>query len=343
MLIVVLLVAPAALAQDGGSLPEQIVVQREGMFPEGIEYDEVGQRFLLGSLSEGSIFTVQDDGTVTPFIEDTDLKATTGIHIDEVNGRLLVPSSDPAVLQGGEQGDPAITLAAYDLETGERIFLADLSAAAPEGSHFANDLAVDTAGNAYVTDSFAPIIYRVDLEGNVSIFVQDDRFSSDQFGLNGIEFHPDGYLLVGKSDTGSLFKIPLTNPVTPVEVQLDSPVSGVDGMVLHPNGDLFVVGQPQTVFRVHSDDDWTTATLVDQVQTESQATTATIRQGEVFVIFAHLDAMGSDTPPAAFEIVHVPFAGLSEAGEEAIVPTAEVETDSSTEEIAPAATEDIQY
>jgi len=47
VLIATLAGAPLALAQDG-ALPDRIDVAREGFFPEGIEYDAAGGRFLLG-------------------------------------------------------------------------------------------------------------------------------------------------------------------------------------------------------------------------------------------------------------------------------------------------------
>lgn len=306
VLIAALAGVPLALAQDG-ALPDRIDVAREGFFPEGIEYDAAGERFLLGSLAEGTIFAVTDDGTIAPFIEDTDLLSTVGIHIDVAGGRLLVPNVDRGVLSGAEPQGPAISLLAYDIESGERLFFTDLSTFDPEAGHFANDVTVDPDGNAYVTDSFSPVIYKVDPEGEASIFLQNDAFASEQFGLNGIDYHPDGYLLVAKADEGALFKVPLDDPEAFSRVELDAPVSGADGIVLRPDGALAVVGQPQSVFLVRSEDDWATASIVETASLEQPATTAAIREGEVYAIFAQLSAMGSDDPPDVFPIVRVPF------------------------------------
>ena len=168
-------------------------------------------------------------------------------------------------------------------------------------------MTVDPDGNAYVTDSFSPVIYKVDPQGEASIFLQNDAFASEQFGLNGIDYHPDGYLLVAKADEGALFKVPLDDPEAFSRVELDAPVSGADGIVLRPDGALAVVGQPQSVFLVRSEDGWQTASIVETASLEQPATTAAIREGEVYAIFAQLSAMGGDDPPDVFPIVRVPF------------------------------------
>ncbi|NLX08112.1 MAG: SMP-30/gluconolactonase/LRE family protein [Chloroflexi bacterium] len=314
LLVMLLAAVPLALAQDGGALPDMIVAEREGFFPEGIEYDEQGGRYLLSSLAEGTIFTVTDDGMITPFITEEELMSSVGIHIDRERSRLLVANTDRAVTEGGASN---IMLMAYDLVSGNRLFAADLMAVAPEGRHFANDVTVDAEGNAYVTDSFSPVIYRVDVDGNASVFAQDERFASAQFGLNGIDYHPNGYLIAAKASDGALFKIPVDDPQNITQVELDIPVTGADGIIFHPDGSLIVVGSPQTVFSVSSSDDWATASVVEQVTLAQPATTAAIRDGEVYALFAHLNQMGSETPPAAFEIVRVPLAQNDGAGETA--------------------------
>ena len=195
VVVILLLLTPAlpfAAAQDG-ELPDAIVAERISFHPEGIEWDAANERFLTGSLTEGTIFEIADDGAVTPFIEDENLTATIGIHIDEENERLLVCNSDPAAF-----GDPSVTgiaqLGIFDLNTGELLHFLDLGALLPEGRHFCNDVTVDADGNAYVTDTFSPVIYQVTPDGEVSVFVQDDQLGieveleSRFFGLdrNGV-------------------------------------------------------------------------------------------------------------------------------------------------------------
>ena len=122
--------------------PDLIVVERANIYPEGIEYDPENARFLIGSLSEGTIFEVFDDGTHGAFIEDEALMSTVGIEVDADRNRLLVAETNVAAF-GDPTAEPRASLGVYDLTTGERLDLVDLLAATPEGAHFANDVAVD--------------------------------------------------------------------------------------------------------------------------------------------------------------------------------------------------------
>ena len=67
---------PAPAAAPKG---EVITVERGGFIPEGIEYDQANGRFLTGSLAEGTIFVIERDGSVVPFIRDADLVSSVGI------------------------------------------------------------------------------------------------------------------------------------------------------------------------------------------------------------------------------------------------------------------------
>ena len=55
------------LAQDA---PSSIVVKDPGLYPECIEWDAEGGRFLITSLTRGTITGVFDDGTFNVFIKD---------------------------------------------------------------------------------------------------------------------------------------------------------------------------------------------------------------------------------------------------------------------------------
>ncbi|MEL6816929.1 MAG: hypothetical protein AAFP03_19320, partial [Cyanobacteria bacterium J06598_3] len=150
-----------------------IAIAKEALYPEGIEYNPQTGHFLLSSVREGTIYEIDADGAYSPFIEDERLVSTTGIHIDPVNNRLLVPNTDHGL---SLQSDPErklkmAELGIYDLTSGEPIAYADLAALRPEMGHFANDVATDEAGNAYVTDSVSPILYKVDTMGNASVFL----------------------------------------------------------------------------------------------------------------------------------------------------------------------------
>lgn len=281
------------------TVPDEIVFEHRNLYPEGIEYDEGSQRFLLSSVTQGTIYQVADDGTIEPFIEDDELELTLGLEIDHVNNRLLVANSSHSEEQG--------MLGAYDLETGQRIFMVNLSDLHPSSRHLANDVAVDTNGIAYVTDFYAPVIYRVDMEGKVSIFMEDKVFAS----INGIVAHPDGYLILGAAPN-LLLKIPLKEPEV-IQIKLADDISWfeiTDGIILHPDGGLIMVTFPASViYWLGSDDNWASASLVAKSAGHNlgYGTTVALRGSSVYVIYSHLNRWMGRHDQYTFEIVRVEF------------------------------------
>ncbi len=293
--------------QDQNNLPRQVILTQPGLFPEGIEFNPNTEQFLVSSLTRGTIGTVNDRGKYEPFVEDDDFVATIGIEVDDLRQRLLVCNSDPTNAN-------LAALGIYDLRSGGRIAYADLGAISgnPEAPHFANDVAVDLAGNAYVTDSFYPVIYKVDREGNASVFLQDAAFQSSAgaFGLNGIIYHPLGFLVVAFSETGTLYKLPLDDPEDFSKIEVDMPLGSPDGLYLGSDLETLLVvnnaggtdaGQ---VLALESDDLWKTAAVEDTADTGAVfPTTATQRDGAFYVLYAHLNELfAGDISRDRFEI-----------------------------------------
>lgn len=278
---------PDAFGTGPDGLPNLIEFTAPNLGPEGIEWDAARGRYLVSSLTFGRISSVTDDGTITPFISDERFLSTAGLQIDAPRDRLLVTNS-----QGWTFINPFMTgeagLGIFDLATGAAIAYADFTPVAPAGARlFANDVAVDADGNAYVTSSFAPLIFRVSVEGEPSVLVQDDRLGGGFIGLNGIEYHPDGYLIAAVAGLDRLVRVPLDDPAALTVVDLDRPVGG-DGMLLLPDGDLLVVAGREGVHRLRSDDDWTSATTIAVYEPLRSATTVALRDGVPYLLFAYL-------------------------------------------------------
>ena len=293
-------------------MPEEVIITQPSLFPEGVEYDREGHRFLVSSLTQGTIGAVDDQGNYEAFIEDEDFGATIGIEIDERRHRLLVCVSDPSTAG-------LAALASYDLRTGERQFFTDLIAVAGTGApHFANDVAVDRHGNAYVTDSFSPIIYQVDPYGEASVFLQDSTFqpSPGAFGLNGITYLPNSALIVAFSETATLYKVPLDNPEHFAAIDAeDGVVTSPDGLYLSNNDKTLIVvnndggGDQGEVVALQSNDHWESAHARGTFATGPVfPTTATQRGKNFYVLYAHLNELFSGNPSRdTFEIVQVDF------------------------------------
>lgn len=267
---------PAACA----SAPALIHSDTPQLQPENTVWDPTRRRVLVGSIRQGTVSVVNPDHTTTTLVKDPRLIGTGGVRVDPARGRLLATFDDtfdgPGALLS-ERSTPQTVghyagLGIFDLRTGKTIKLVNL--AFQPGLHLANDLAIDPAGNAYVTDSFNGTVYKVDPEGHASIFLHAPALTAPvvngapSVGPNGIVYR-DGYLIVVRYDSGELFKIPLRAPHSFTKVALNQPVVGADGIALRPNGDLVAVTNTikstgiEGVIVVRSKDNWRTAQRID--------------------------------------------------------------------------------
>lgn len=276
--------------------PDKITVPQAGLSPEGIQYDETGKRFLVSSRTQGRIGAVKDDSTYTQFADDPRLVSTIGLNLDVDRQRLLAAVSDIGV--NTTRSTPATlrqlaALAIFNSSTGALQSFINLGALRPGMPHFANDIAVDAQGNAYVTDSQSPIIYKVDLQGNATVFLENAQLSGGTgFGLNGIVYHPNGYLLVAKSNDGTLFKVPVSAPTSFSRVATPTNLSlvGADGLLLLDNQTLLLVaGSQGTVYRLTSPDNWANTSSNGQFATGAVSPTTITRRNtaDAYVLYPY--------------------------------------------------------
>lgn len=307
----------------GEPSPNSIWVNQAALYPEGLEYDARQNRFLLSSVREGSVYEVLADGTVNRFIQDNRLVSSTGIHIDTQRNRLLVPNADYGVsLQSTPDTlDQMAALGIYDLTTGEFITYVDLAQLRPGEAHFANDVAVDADGNAYVTDSLSPILYKVTPDGEASIFLESDRFVGNGFNLNGIVYHPDGYLIMAKKSEGVLFKVPIDNPGAFSEIRVDRNFVGTDGLILAGEKELLAITNQaggtvsNTIFALRSEDNWQSATVTDSYASEDDyPSTGTIRNNNIYVIKGQLHIYTPETTDLLQQFEIEPIGSIVESG-----------------------------
>lgn len=253
----------------GVSLPAEVTFTQPGLYPEGTQYDDQRGLFLVSSQTAGRIGQVTDMGSYSIFADDPQLVSTIGLRLDAARSRLLVAVSDPGYNTARTSADTKGKLAAlaiFNSSSGAKTGYLDLGAFTPIGgatypAHFANDIAVDGVGNVFVTDSFAPIIYRVSAQGTITRLLENAALAAPtgKFGLNGIVYHPSGYLLVAKSDEGALIKVPLGNPGSFTKVTLPTglDLSGADGIQLLNNTTLLVVCNAQgKVYRLTTGNDF---------------------------------------------------------------------------------------
>jgi sugar lactone lactonase YvrE len=272
--------------------PDKITVPQARLHPEGIQYDEANKRFFVSSRTQGRIGTVKDDSTYTQFADDNRLVSTIGLNLDASRNRLLVAVSDNGANTTRSTSATLRQLAAlaiYNTTDGTLSNFVNLGTL-KAGNHFANDIAVDNQGNAYITDSLSPIIYKVTPQGIAGIFLENTQLSGGTgFGLNGIVFHPDGYLIVAKANDGTLFKVPINNPAGFTRVTTSQNLTGADGLLLTDNNTLLVVsGSQSTVFRVSSSDGWVNASGSGSFATGAVSPTTITRRGtDAYVLYPY--------------------------------------------------------
>ncbi|MBV1862486.1 MAG: hypothetical protein KUG77_28955 [Nannocystaceae bacterium] len=289
--------APPAVATV---VVEAVHVDRAGLYPEGIDIDPQSGRFVLGSFREGGVYTVAEDGSARRLVDDARLTSVVGVRVDAERRRVLVANSDLGASVRASAAGPRrlATLGIYDLDNGAPQHFVDLAALRPDGAHLANALALDPEGNAYVTDSFSPVIYRVDLEGHATVFVEDERFEGEGINLNGVVYHPGGFLLVAKKSDGKLFRISVEDPESLTEVVLDESLPGADGLVLVSSTELAVVANQASghalnaVIGLESEDGWNVASETGRHELgDVYPTTGVVRGGSLFVLSSRLNRL----------------------------------------------------
>ncbi len=255
------------------------------VLPEGIEFDIDRESFIVSSAAGAGISLIGIDGAVSNLVPPANFggNGIFGLQIDKSNGRLLAVSSNL-------QNPMVANLFIFNLSDGSLIHNVDLATLSP-GLNFVNDVAVDSDGNAYVSNSDQGIVFKVDMNGNSSIFFQDENFApadpTMETGFNGIEYHHDGYLIISHYESNKIYKLDISSPSSIQEVNLPSGfVSGGDGIYLSDD-ELVVVNNNGLPFvsKFVSSDNWVSATLEGSTYATGDIfPTAVVKIGEDYMV-----------------------------------------------------------
>jgi len=302
---IVEMTAATRVELKAGAGPIQLV--EPALYPETIEVNPLTQKFLVSSLREGAVYQVGLDGRAESFIRDDRLTSILGIAVDARSKRLLVTNSDlGAAIRHSAQGPKQEAgVGIYDLASRQRLAYVDLTPVLPRGDHLINGITLDAQGNAYVTDSLSPAIYKVDSQGKASLFLEDPEFRGAGINLNGIVYHPQGFLIAVKKSTGALYRIPLAEPQRFARIQTPRDLVGGDGLLLVGHDQLVVIANKtpaaasEAVFVLESSDAWKSAQQVEMRPLgATYPTTCAALGGKLYSLSSHLDEWLNASPMA---------------------------------------------
>lgn len=287
-----------------------VALPPEGAFPEGIAAG-ADTALYVGSLTQGTIVKVMPGSLEgVPFIPaPIGQRSVIGVTADPKNNILWACFANLG--QPGQAKDAKPTITAYDLASGAVIQTFELKAQA-----FPNHIAVDRMGRAYVTDSFRPVIYRVDLKTNqAEEWLVDPRLAKlppnpttlvHRIGLNGIAFGSDNLLYAVKTNTGELYRITVNEEGQPeqlAEVALPHRLDRPDGLEALEDGSMIVVTEGSKVLRLTPDrNSFSMDTLQDGM--DFPTTTATLGNS-VWVVESQLQLMGTPEQARPFRLVKI--------------------------------------
>jgi sugar lactone lactonase YvrE len=284
-----------------GGQTARVEFEAPAMYPEGVAFDAASGNYYVSSVRTSTIGKVDKQGKYSVVYADTALKSSFGMKIDPIRKRLWFCAGDPSYSQYRDSATwkKMIRLVGLDLQSGEKVADIDLSALY-SGPHFANDLALDDKGNIYITDSYSPVIYKVDADGKASVFSQSNWFAAVGTGLNGIVYHPSGYLLVAHNANGQLLKVDIREPQRIGKVKINQFFPGADGLLLDDNKELVLIQNKgvNKIFRLVSADNWVTAKVTAATQAKDRfdfPSTATFNNKQVWVMNAKLHELSDST------------------------------------------------
>ena len=225
--------AVAAAGAQAATLPAEVVINGEKIFPESMTSAPDGS-LIFGSIGQHAIYRSKPGAaTADVWVQpNTDgIGSIFGVFSDPKSNTLWACSGTPAFgpPAAGAPPPPPSALHAFDLKTG-----------APKGNYpfptaggFCNDIAVDAAGNAYATDTMNMEVVRLKKgAAALEVWAGNGAFGPKGGVLDGVSVLGKR-VLVNALATSKVFNIPIESDgkagaVT--EVTLDKAISHPDGM-----------------------------------------------------------------------------------------------------------------
>ena len=300
--------ASAALASpaeptDSKAAIRTYILPGDEVFPEGIAVH--GNQYYVTGFGFGEIFRGDlHEPEAEVFTEGSPDGHGGGI---KVTGRRLVEARG----SGG--------VAVYDRITGALV--RKWSNGMSPDETVVNDVAIAPNGDAYLTDSFRPVLYRIPAAAlrqpttvvdDIPVFLEWEGTAfvhvPGAYNANGVVATPDGkHVLVVNFETGQLVRVRLSDKhVTQVDLG-GYTLTGGDGMVLTEHNDLYVVRfLDSLVAKLRLTDQYRHAQLLSETTDPSfqGPTTAAIAGRRLLVVNSQFQGPG--TPPFTVSSIPLP-------------------------------------
>ena len=307
-----------AIAAFAVAPPQKIEFEAPESYPEGVVFSPENNCYYVSSARLGNIGEVSADGKYKILYQSPELKSSYGLKIHPDKNKLFACIGDAnySKFKTPDTDKKLARLISIDLKSGKKLMDVDLSRLVP-GKHFPNDLAFDKSGNAYITDSFANVIYKVSTDGKASVFAKSDLFKTEGVGLNGIVWHEGNFLLVASSGAGTVFKVNIANPTDISRVSLPQFFMNADGLLLTDPNTLTLVqnGGSNRIYQLLTNDNWKSAKVKSATKFEDRfafPSTATANKSEVWIMNAKFNELNDSTavPSKKFSIQKAEFVAM---------------------------------
>jgi len=240
------------------SLPSQLIM------PEALAWDESRQKFLVGTIREGSVYAVGKNGQIEQLLTASDengLWAIYGLLLDPLHKRLWVSSAaTPQFARYDTIDKGRAALFEFDLATLE---LKRRYPVPVDGRpHILGSMVVNPAGDIFIADRVLPFIF--------SKLAGEDKLKPvlafrDMLSLRGMAMQPDGHLMyVADRELGILVVDVDSGKYGKLAVPANLNIGGIDGLYLWENHLVIIQNgiRPQRVMRLQLDANGTTVTAV---------------------------------------------------------------------------------
>jgi len=297
---------PLGESETAFTLPPEVAL------PVAITWDESRQKFLVGTVADGSILAVGKDGEVTELLKadaDNGMWSVLDILVDQPRNRLWVSSAAIAAFKGYKADNKGRSaLFEYNLET------LDLVRRYPvpvDGKpHILGSMVQSPNGDILIVDRALPIVYRKAAnEQQLKALLA----SGDMVSMRGVAMQPDGNIMYIADRELGILVVDLKGSkamklITPETLNL----GGIDGLYLWNNHLVIIQNgiSPQRIMRLQLD---STGTRVAAIRPLAVAQPAFdmpsfgTKLGEDLYYFASSQATTNNDPPKAVTVLRTPL------------------------------------